>query len=86
MNLIEKTELKIDTTKRELRALAELLKRDMERLIERIDNNNLEGINKLGEIQGLGNSVDGKCFQLSALIDVKYDIESYELFKNKGEK
>ncbi|PLR72263.1 MULTISPECIES: hypothetical protein [Bacillus] len=64
----EQLQIDIDLTKDRLRGQAESLKRSMELLLLRLEKNNLQQINRMGEVQGLGSAVDVSCMELKTLL------------------
>lgn len=71
--------IRIELSKEKLKSKSEMLRRTMDILIKRIDNNNIHTINSLGEVQGLGREVDIHCMELKTLLD---SLESYQSFKS----
>ena len=76
MNLqIENLKIKIDVAAESLLNQAQTLKRCTDNLIRKIENGNLQNINSLGEIQGVGGQVDVKCMELKTLLYILEDLE-----------
>ena len=65
-----------ERAQRNLRKAATELRRQMEKLLQNLDEGGSDGINTLGEVQSLGAMVDSGCGRLAAIRDIREHLEA----------